>query len=260
MSILLERKRLEKLAGLITETIDEQDQIDEGFKEALIGAIMSISALSSAKAADVADSIKADFSKSKIETLIDDKKELSDVIKSYTAETSDIQTVDIQKPVGYKPLSVEHRLAWNSYLDFLGDKAGSSKLDLGAPETNGMKELKSYLKQNPTSKLNDFKSPVDLVKSVQYEMNLLRKGKSFQDLSPIQLRSIQTLLLKDRPKFMTINTSKEDGNPGQFTTQERYPVFGNSVDYSNPSTMKKVYNTLSMIYKINSISGQSIAK
>lgn len=267
MSILLERKRLEKLAGLITETIDEQEQLDEALKDYLLAAILSLGLFANkAQAEKAKDSILSkNPTKTEIQTMIKDKDELKDALNlgakvdmiKYPGLES-VTTSEIEKPQNYQSLTSEQRAAWNDYLDSLGDKfAGKPDLDRigkGETETNGMKKLRAYLKQNPNSKLNQFKNPVDLVKSVQYEMNVIRKGKASQgtdidkNLDPKAFRAMQTLLLRDRPAFMKINTSKEDGNPGQYTTQERYYKIPN-LDYGSDSTIKKVSNSLTMLGK-----------
>jgi len=274
--------RFQKLAGLLTENIDEQDQLDEALKDKLLIAIMGLGGLfaKQANAEEAKDSIVSKNSNTEIKTMINDESKLKDALNIKDLNTGidmikypgaeSIETENVKKPTNYQSLTSEQRAAWNDYLDSLGDKvAGSPDLDRiakGESETNGMKRLRAYLKQNPNSKLNDFKNPVDLVKSVQYEMNVIRKGKASQgtdidkNLNPEAFRAMQTLLLRDRPAFMKINTSKEDGNPGQYTTRERYYKIPN-LDYGSDSTIKKVSNSLTMLKdKISNveINGQKV--
>ena len=218
-----------------------------------------------AKAQQTANYLAANTTPKEVNSVIDkiksakDAEDLTYIVKSAESEAPEVKAVDVPKPSGYQQLSLQQRADWNEYLRSLGDEAGSPNLDKGAPETEGMKKLKAYLAANPSSSLNKFKNPVDLVKSVQYEMNLIRKGKEFPGINPFELKAIQALLLKNRPKFMNINTSKEDGNPGQFTTQEYYPIFGSGgVDYAK--SMNNVYKTLDTLHKIKSVDGKDITK
>ena len=188
----------------------------------------------------------------------DNKAELASVIKSYSDDTEDIKIdANISKPSGYKPLTVQQRDEWNKYLDSLGKMRGNPELDKGVP-TKGRQLLKAYLDNHPESTLNDFENQDDLVKSIQYEMQTIRRGAEFPDLTPFELKALQTLMLKDRKPWMMVNRSKMDGNPGQFTTQEFYPRFDGKTDYKK--VMKNVYKTLVLLYKIDDIDGQDITK
>ena len=76
-------------------------------------------------------------------------------------------------------------------------------------------------------------------------MQLIRRGEEFPGITPSELGVVQKFLLKTRKPFMMVNRSKADGNPGQFTTQEYYPVIGSAVtDYKK--AMKTIYNTLKL--------------
>lgn len=225
---------------------------------------MSLSFLTPAKAQKTANDIAANFPPSKVSSIIqnirsaDNQAELSSIIKSYSPDTEDIKTsANISKPSGYSPLTVKQREDWNKYLLYLDDKgiAGSPDLDKGEP-TKGSIELKSYLEANPNSSLTKFGNQEELVKSIQYEMQLIRRGEEFPGLSPFELKAMQTLLLKTRKPFMMVDRSEVDGNPGQFTTKEFYPVFGSTLDYKK--AMKTIYSTLIKLYKITNIDGTDI--
>ena len=239
--------------------------MEEGFKEIIAAALITIASMAPAKAQQTANSIISSVPPSKVSAMTQDIKsadntaDLSSIIKSYTSGTEDIKTdVNIPKPSGYKPLSVQQREDWNKYLDYLGKEAGSPKLDKGSPETEGMKKLKDYLAANPNSSLAQFEKPEDLVKSIQYEMKQIRGGKDFPQLTPFELKTIQTLLLKTREPFMLVHKSDSDGNPGQYTTKEYYPLFGTSADYSK--VMNTIYKTLVKAHNITTIDGVDITK
>jgi hypothetical protein len=217
-----------------------------------------------AKAQQTASNLASTIPASKVSAMTqdvknaDNKAELTSVIKSYTSGTEDIKIdANISKPSGYVPLTVQQREDWNEYLKSLGKEAGSPELDKGVP-TLGRQKLEAYLKANPNSSLNQFKNQDDLVKSIQYEMQLIRRGDEFPGLTPFELKTMQTLLLKNRKPFMMVNRSETDGNPGKFTTQEYYPVFGSTVDYKQ--AMGKIYNTLVLAHKVTDIDGTDITK
>jgi hypothetical protein len=154
-------------------------------------------------------------------------------------------TVSISKPSGYSRLTVEQRNDWNEYLKSLGNMAGSPELDKGAPETEGMKKFKKYLASNPESSLNNFSSPENLIKSIQYEMQVMRKGNNASDLGidAPDLEAMQDLLKIQKPLWMSVDLSKMDGNPGQDTTKGYYPFFGSAgTDYKK--ARGTIYKTL----------------
>jgi len=216
--------------------------------------------MSPAKAQQTASSLASNIPASKVSAMTqdiknaDNKEELTSVIKSYSADTEDIKIEEnIPKPSGYVPLTVEQRNDWNSYLKSLGKEAGSPELDKGVP-TLGRQKLETYLKANPNSSLNKFKNTDALIKSIQYEMQVIRRGDNASDLGlqPNELKAMQTLLLKTRKPFMMVNRSKMDGNPGQFTTQEYYPIFaGAGTDYKE--AMPVIYRTLDKVHNIKKI-------
>ena len=109
-----------------------------------------------------------------------------------------------------------------------------------------MKKFKEYLESNPESSLNNFSSPENLVKSIQYEMQVMRKGNNGSDLGlkdPNELKAMQELLRLQKMPWMTVNLSKIDGKPGQFTTTGYYPYFG-SAGYDYKKAMGTIYKTL----------------
>jgi hypothetical protein len=240
------------------------EPLDEGLKDVLLGALMGLSFMTPAKAQKTANALSGNIPAAKVQALAQDIKsadntaDLSSIIKSYSDDTEDIKiNKNIAKPSGYKPLTVQQRKDWNEYLHSLGDMAGSPELDKGVP-TLGRQKLEDYLKANPSSSLNQFKNQDDLVKCIQYEMQLIRRGSEFPGLTPFELKAMQTLLLKNRKAFMMVNRSETDGNPGQFTTEEHYPEFNNETDYSK--VMNNVYRTLVKLYKITNIDGTDITK
>jgi hypothetical protein len=236
-----------KLVHILKESLEEQTELDEaGIKDVILGALMSLPFLNSAEAKSIADTVKVDAKDTtKIASAIKNtssKDELTSVLKNGIFP---IQRERITPPAGYKKLTPQHRKDWNRYLDYLESAGlqGSPELDKGVP-TKGRIVFNNYLKENPNSSLNDFKDHDALVKSIQYEMKVLRKGidgSSF-DLTSDQLKAYQELLWKIRNKFMTARTSDSDGNPGQYTTMEYYPSFSGDFDY--PANIQKVYDTL----------------
>jgi hypothetical protein len=173
-----------------------------------------------AKAQQTASSIVSNTPEPKVAAMTkaikaaDNKAELTSVIKSYTSKGKDAKvSKEITKPSRYVPLSVQQREDWNKYLKFLGDEAGSPKLDKGAPETEGMKKFKEYLAAHSESSLNKFSSPENLIKSIQYEMKVLRGDPNYKEneeddaylggaesvgLDPLELKTMQALLRKTR--------------------------------------------------------------
>lgn len=210
---------------------------------------MTLSFLKPTEAKNISDRIKVDTKDvADITNQIkktDNKRELQNILKGIDTTTTTSTKVKITPPVGYKPLTSQQRQDWNKYLDYLEKKGlqGSPTLDTGVP-TKGKIELENYLKQNPNSSLNQFNNITGLVKNIQYEMKLLRKGDDGSpfNLTPDELKAYQKLLYKTRNRFMTINVSDTDGNPGQYTTGEYYPSLSGNVDYKKQ--MKGVYDTL----------------
>lgn len=245
----------------------DTEQLDEGFKEIIATALITLASMTPAKAQQTASSIASNVPKEKVSAMTqdikaaDNKAELTSVIKSYSDDTEDIKIdANISKPSGYVPLTVQQREDWNEYLNSLGKEAGSPELDKGVP-TAGRQKLDAYLKANPNSSLNNFQSQDALIKSIQYEMQVMRRGDNASDLGldPVELKAMQNLLLKTRKPFMMVNRSKMDGNPGQFTTQEYYPVFGGvGTDYKK--AIPGIYKTLVLKHNIKDIDGQDISK
>jgi hypothetical protein len=221
-----------------------------------------------AKAQQTASSIVSNTPEPKVAAMTkaiksaDTTAELASVIKSYSDDTEDIKIdANIPKPSGYKPLTVQQREDWNKYLNSLGKEAGSPELDKGVP-TAGRQKLDAYLKATPNSSLNNFESQDALIKSIQYEMQVIRRGNNASDLGldPLELKAMQNLLLKTRKPFMMVNRSKMDGNPGQFTTQEYYPVFGGSAGTDYKKAVPGIYKTLVLKHNVKDIDGTDITK
>ena len=214
------------------------EQLDEGFKDVLLGALMSLSFMTPAKAQKTIDTLPGNMTSSKVQALAQDFKsakntiDVASIAKDYSGGKE--ATVSIPKPSGYSPLTIEQRADWNKYIKSLGDMAGSPELDKGAPETEGMKKFKEYLESNPESSLNNFSSPENLIKSIQYEMQVMRNGNNASDLGidAPDLEAMQDLLKIQKPLWMSVDLSKMDGNPGQDTTKGYYPFFGSAgTDY-----------------------------
>lgn len=230
------------LLDILIESIEEQQEIDEaGMKDAVLGALMSLPFLNPSQATELRKNISIDpKDTATIASAIKDtsnKKELGAVLKDIKDDPSSgspVKRESVPAPSGYKKLTLQQRQDWNKYLEFLRQEGlqGSPKLDSGEP-TLGKKILFKYLKDNPESSLNDFGNQDNLIRSIQYEMKLLRKGVNGEPfgLTSDELKGYQELLWKIRNKFMTTRTSDSDGNPGQYTTMEYYPSFSGDVDY-----------------------------
>jgi hypothetical protein len=210
---------------------------------------MSLSFMTPAKAQKTVDTLPGNMTSSKVQALAQDFKSAKNTIDvaSIAKEYSDGKeaTVSIPKPSVYKPLTIEQRADWNKYVKSLGNMAGSPELDKGVP-TKGTDLLSAYLKANPNSSLNDFSDQDSLVKSIQYEMQVIRKGNNGSDLGlddPNELQAMQELLRLQRMPWMTVNLSKIDGKPGQITTTGFYPYFG-SAGYDYKKARGTIYKTL----------------
>ena len=215
---------------------------------------MSLSFLTPLKAKNLADTIVKNKDPKEVSKIVDkikiagNEKELSAIFNS---SDSKINRKPITPPSNYKPLTFEQRKDWNEYLNYLEKEGlqGSADLDKGVP-TKGITVFKQYLKENPNSSLNSYSSPENIVKAIQYEMSVIRKGESgFPQLNDNDLKVLQSFLLKTRNKFMTTRTSDLDGNPGQYTTMCYYPEFSGSVDYADK--MDNIKSTLSRRYGVN---------
>jgi len=213
---------------------------------------MSLPFINPSQAKTISDSIKLKSSISTAQAVdqiknTENKQELISIIKNIGSPISSIKRENIKPPNNYKPLTFEQRKDWNKYLDYLESIGlqGSPTLDKGTP-TKGRVEFSKYLKENPNSSLNDFKDHDVLVKNIQYEMRVLRKGidGSPFDLSSDELKALQEFLFKTRNKFMTTKTSDSDGNPGQYTTMEYYPSFAGGSSFDYKKYIDSIGNTL----------------
>ena len=133
--------------------------------------------------------------------------------------------------------------------------AGSPELDKGVP-TEGRIVFKKYLETNKSS-LNSV-DPDKLIKSIQYEMKCLRSGKKFKGLTSSQLTAFQGMLKMTKKPFMDVTTSDSDGNPGQYTTKERYPSFNSGTDFNYTERMPQVYKLLVNNYGVASVNNQPV--
>lgn len=210
------------------KSFEEFEKLNEEFgKRDIMAILMSLAFLKPAQAQKIAADIenkKPEVKQVILKKLPDVKtiKDINNII--YRDDTSTIKRQDIKMPKGYHPITIPQRKAWNDYLVYLGEKglAGNAVLDEG---DRGMEELEKYLADNPDNPLNEFGNTLDLVKSIQYEMTVLRKGKTgFPGLKDDDLIIFQESLLRQRPAYMNLIPSEIDGKPGQLTTQLWYPA------------------------------------
>lgn len=233
-----------KLRNLLVEaSIDEAQRLEEaGVKDLLLGALASLSFLKPAQAEKLADTLKTKIKSTQVSTVandikkVDSKEGLYAIVKKYEENNplvTGIARKNITPPTGYTPVSQKQRKDWNLFLNYLEEKglAGDPSLDRyvsGTTKTKGIIELEKYLKENPNSSITP-----DIIKNIQYEMKILREGQdNFPGLSSSQLLVLQELLLRIRPKFMSVKTSDKDGKIGQWTSKEYYPEFSGSVNYA----------------------------
>lgn len=85
-------------------------------------------------------------------------------------------------PPNYKPLSVDQRTQWNSFLDY----AGKQNVDFDKDPKAGVNLMTAYKKNNPNFSL----TPNDIA-AIQYEQYQLRKGDAFGTLKPEQLKYLR---------------------------------------------------------------------
>jgi len=115
-------------------------------------------------------------------------------------------------PTPTKPITNQHRQAWNDFQSYLSKKglAGSPELDKG---DNGVKALEQYRKENPNTPLTK-----ELVAPIQTE---------FQKYRQWALDNIKSGNGKFAPGVNEDNFMKElstvDGIPGSKTTKHQFP-------------------------------------
>lgn len=133
-------------------------------------------------------------------------------------------------PANYAPLSVPQRQDWNAFLDYLGKKGVGGSKDLDARDKGlGLSYLKQYQKENPNTTITP-----DLIRNVQYDQYLLRKGDSFNGLNPEQMKYMRAGL---NPSFLAREISPIDSWIGSITSKLYYPQarrgdnVGNSYNY-----------------------------
>lgn len=125
-------------------------------------------------------------------------------------------TVPTGAPKGYTPLTVQQRTDWNSFLDYLGKKGvgGSKDLDI-RDKSLGLTYLKQFQKDNPATTVTP-----DLIPNVQYDQYLIRKGESFNGLTPDQMKYMRQGL---NPAYLAREVSPVDNWLGSVTSKLYYP-------------------------------------
>jgi hypothetical protein len=136
------------------------------------------------------------------------------------------------QPANYQPLSVEERAQWNNFLDYLDkQKLGGNPVLDQRDQSLGLKQLAAYKKANPS-----FAITPDRIPSIQYEQYQLRKGDSFSNLTPEQLKYVRNGL---NPAYMAHEVSPIDGWLGSITSKLYYPTAYRSDNRGN----KYMFNT-----------------
>jgi hypothetical protein len=120
-------------------------------------------------------------------------------------------------PPGYTPLSVEQRAQWNGFLDYLDkQKLGGNPVLDKRDQTLGLQQMAAYKKANP-----NFSITPQMIGSIQYEQQMLRKGDSFPGLKPEELAYMRKGL---SPAYMARPISDVDNWLGSYTSKEYYPT------------------------------------
>jgi hypothetical protein len=119
-------------------------------------------------------------------------------------------------PPNYTPLSVQQRNDWNAFLDYLANEkiGGSAELDK-RDMSLGLTYLNKYKKINPKTTITP-----DLIPNVQYDQYLLRKGDSFNGLTPEQMKYMRNGL---NPAYLAREVSPVDSWLGSITSKLYYP-------------------------------------
>jgi hypothetical protein len=242
---------------------------EELAKKDVLAFLLSLSFLKPVQAEKIANDIekKSEGEKKviiKSLSLAKDSKEVNSIVYAERDSLS-VKREHIHPPTGYKSLSISQRRAWNEYLIYLDTLglAGNSVLD---EQSRGLDELKKYLEARPDNPLNEWNDKKQLVKCIQYEMIVLRKGESgFPGLSDDDLLIFQKWLEISRPAYMLLIPSEIDGKPGQLTTRLWYPAktssgvyTGNSFDYA--SQIEEVALTMITKYGIKVVGDVDLTK
>lgn len=127
------------------------------------------------------------------------------------------KTKAVLPPKGYKPLSIQQRNDWNDFLDYLEKQGVGGSKDLDNRDTSlGLSHFNKYLKANPNSSITP-----DIIPSVQYEQQQLRRGNSFPTISDDTVfKQYQGQL---SPQYRERPISDVDSWLGSLTSREYYP-------------------------------------
>lgn len=251
------------------KTFNDFESINEEIsKKDVLTLLLSLSFLKPVQASKLASDIENLPASKKVSVLKDLPKAKSvDDVKSIVYDSEDTLNVKrehVHSFPGYRPLSLEQRKAWNDYLVYLDGLglAGSPDLD---DQTRGMDELKKYLEDRPENPLNEYSDKKLLVKCIQYEMTILRKGDSgFPGLDDDDLVIFQKWLEISRPAYMKLIPSDIDGKPGQLTTKLWYPgktgTYGGGVNFDYASQIEEIALTMITKYGIKTVEGHDLTK
>jgi hypothetical protein len=130
------------------------------------------------------------------------------------------------QPKGYVPLTVQQRSDWNGFLDYLDkQKLGGNPVLDKRDQTLGLQQMAAYKKANP-----NFSITPEMIPNIQYEQYQLRKGDSFSDLTPEQLKYIR----QGSDAYINRPISDPDGWLGSLTSKEYYMTAerGTNMGYS----------------------------
>jgi len=129
-------------------------------------------------------------------------------------------------PLGYTPLSVSQRAEWNNFLDYLDkQKLGGNPVLDKRDQTLGLQQMAAYKKANP-----NFSITPEMIPFIQYEQYQLRKGTSFSNLTPEQLKYLR----QGSDAYINRPISDPDGWLGSLTSKEYYMTArrGTNMGYS----------------------------
>lgn len=121
-----------------------------------------------------------------------------------------------EAPKNYKALTPVERKDWNDFLNYLDKKGVAGSKDLDARDKGlGLNYMKEYQKLNPKTSVNP-----DLVQNVQYDQYLLRKGDSFNGMTPEQMNYMRKGF---NPAYLARDVSPVDSWLGSITSKLYYP-------------------------------------
>lgn len=116
-------------------------------------------------------------------------------------------------PAGYKPLNPQQRSDWNGFLDYV---KGQGNINLNDPQV-GANFLNQYRQNNP-----NFSITPDQIPFIQYEGAQFRKGESFGNLTPDQLKYARAGL---SPNFINSEIPEANGQFNAATSKLYYPQY-----------------------------------